>query len=85
MKLDFATANVVSVSMINYIDNVIGEWNEATFKLYNDFKRVITKRQRIATTAPDDLFKVNEDQVKLGTVKAKYFHRIVTMMLYVTK
>ena len=41
----------------------------------------MTKRQRIATAAPDDLFKVNEDQVKLGTVEAKYFHRIVAMML----
>jgi len=25
------------------------------------------------------------DQVKLGNVKAKYFHRTVAMMLYVTK
>ena len=43
------------------------------------------KRQRIAMAAPDNLFKVNDYQVKLGTVKAKYFHKIVAMMLYVTK
>ena len=43
------------------------------------------RRQRISTAAPDNLFKVNDDQVKLGTVKAKYFHRIVAMILYVTK
>ena len=43
------------------------------------------KCQRVATAAPDDLFKVNDDQVKLGTSKAKTFYTIVAMMLYVTK
>ena len=84
MKLDFTTAGVVSVSMIDYIQDVIKEWEDATSKLDDGFERVI-KRQKIATAAPDDLFKVDEDQVKLGKVKAKYFHRIVAMMLYVTK
>jgi hypothetical protein len=84
MTLDFTTAGVVSVSMINYIQDVIKEWEDATSKLDDGFERVI-KRQKIATAAPDDLFKINEDQVKLGKEKAKYFHRIVAMMLYVTK
>ena len=35
--------------------------------------------------APDDLLKVNEDAVKLKQAKAKRFHIIVAMMLYVTK
>ena len=83
MKLEFTTAGVVSVSMINYIQDVIKEWEDSTSKLDDGFERVI-KRQ-IATAAPDDLFKVDEDQVKLGKEKAKYFHRIVAMMLYVTK
>ena len=43
------------------------------------------KRQRIATAAPDDLLKVNEDAVKLTPTKAKSFHSIVAMMLYMTK
>jgi hypothetical protein len=83
MKLEFTTAGVVSVSMINYIQDVIKEWEDSTSKLDDGFERVI-KRQ-IATAAPDDLFKVDEDQVKLGKEKAKYFHTIVAMMLYVTK
>ena len=46
---------------------------------------MVSKRQRIATSAPNDLFKVKEDQAKLGTIRANYFHKIVAMMLYVTK
>ena len=84
MKLDFTTAGVVSVSMINYIQDVIKEWEDSTSKLDDGFERVI-KHQKIATAAPDNLFKVDEDQVKLGKEKAKHFHRIVAMMLYVTK
>ena len=85
MRLDFTTNGVVRVSMIGYIYDVIKEWKGVTSKLDNGFKQVVSKRQRIATAAPDNLFKVNVDQVKLGTMRAKYFHKIVVMMLYVTK
>jgi hypothetical protein len=85
MRLDFTTDGVVKVSMIDYIDDVIKEWKGITSKLDDGFDRVVSKRRRIATAAPDDLFKVKEDQVKLGTMRAKYFHKIVAMMLYVTK
>ena len=85
MRLDFTTDGVVKVSMIDYIDDVIKEWKGITSKLDDGFDRVVSKRRRIATAAPDDLFKVKEDQVKLGTIRAKYFHKIVAMMLYVTK
>ena len=70
MKLDFTTTGVVIVTIINYVDDVIKAWEDATTKLDEGFERV-AKRQRIATAAPDDLFKVNDDQVKLGTLKAK--------------
>ena len=71
MKLDFTTAGVVViVSMIGYVNDVIKEWEEANSKLDDGFER-ITKRQRIATSAPDNLFKVNKEQMKLGTTKAK--------------
>jgi hypothetical protein len=85
MRLDFTTDGVVKVSMIDYIDDVIKEWKGITSKLDDGFDRVVSKRRRIATAAPDDLFKVKDDQVKLGTIRAKYFHKIVAMMLYVTK
>ena len=85
MRLDFTTDGVVEVTMIGYIDDVIKEWKRVTSKLNDGFDQVVSKRQRIATAAPNDLFKVKEDQVKLGTMRAKYFHKIVAMMLYVTK
>jgi hypothetical protein len=84
MKLDFTTTGVVIVTMIEYVDDVIKAWEEATTKLNEGFE-LVTKRQRIASAAPDDLFKINDDQVKLGASKAKSFHSIVAMMLYVTK
>ena len=84
MRLDFTTNGVVRVSMIGYINDVIKEWKGVTSKLDNGFEQV-SRRQRIATAAPDHLFKVNVDQVKLGTMGAKDFHKIVAMMLYVTK
>ncbi len=84
MALDFANNGVVTVTMIDYIDHVIKTWNDACAKLDNGFE-LVSKRQKIITAAPDDLFKVDQDAVKLGSAKAKYFHRIVAMMLYVTK
>jgi hypothetical protein len=84
MKLDFTTAGVVIVTMIEYVDDVIKSWDEAVTKLDDGFKNV-TGRTRIATAAPVDLFKVNDDAVKLGADKSKSFHSIVAMMLYVTK
>ena len=41
MKLDFTTAGVVIVSMINYIQDVIKEWEDSTSKLDDGFERVI--------------------------------------------
>jgi hypothetical protein len=42
-------------------------------------------RKRIATAAPDDLFKVDEDTVKLEQAAAKSFHNITAKAIYVTK
>ena len=57
---------------------------EAVTKFNEGFEYVM-KRQRIATAAPEDLFKVNEDAVKLGKDKSKVFHSIVAMILYIVK
>ena len=42
-------------------------------------------RKRIATTAPNNLFKVDEDTVKLEQPFAKAFHNITAKAIYVTK
>ena len=70
--------------MIDYVDDVINSWDEAVTKFNDGFERV-AKRQRIATAAPEDLFKVNDDAVKLDKEKAKVFHSIVAMILYIVK
>ena len=85
--LDFTNDGVATITMINYIDyidNVIKTWDDAYAKLDNGFELVL-KRQNNFTSAPDNLFKVNQDAVKLVLAEAKYFHRIVAMMLYITK
>jgi len=41
--------------------------------------------KKIAAAAPEDLFKVDEDALKLSPPEAKFFRSIIAMMLYVTK
>ena len=84
MKLDFTNVGVVTVTMIDYVDDVIKAWDEAATKFKDGFEHV-AKRQRIATAAPEDLFKVNEDAVKLDKDMSKVFHSIVAMILYIVK
>ena len=84
MKLDFTNVGVVIVTMIDYINDVIKAWDDAVTK-FNDGFEPVEKRQRIATAAPEDLFKINEDAVKLDKDKSKVFHSIVAMILYIVK
>jgi hypothetical protein len=62
MMLDFATSKIVKVTMLEYVDEIIGSW--ACSELDDGYKAV-SGRKRIATAAPNDLFKVDEDAVKL--------------------
>jgi hypothetical protein len=84
MTLDFATAKVVKVTMINYIDEIIEVWTKACKEFHNGFESV-ANRKRIATAASEDLFKVDKDALKLSLLEAKSFHSMIAMMLYVTK
>ena len=84
MTLDFATAKLVKVKMIDYVDEIIEVWNRACKEFDNGFE-FVANRKKIATAAPEDLFKVDEDALKLSPPEAKSFHSIIAMMLYVTK
>jgi hypothetical protein len=84
MTLDFATAKVVQVTMIEYIDEIIETWNRAC-KEFNNSLDFVANPKRIATVAPEDLFKVDKDALKLSPPEAKSFHSMIAMMLYVTK
>jgi hypothetical protein len=77
MKLDFTNVGVVTVTMIDYINDVIKAWDEAVTKFNNGFEREV-KRQRIATATPEDAVKLDKD-------KSKVCHSIVAMILYIVK
>jgi hypothetical protein len=71
MTLDFSTSKTVKVTMLEYVDEIIGSWDNACSEL-NDGYKAASGRKRIATA----LFKVDEDVVKLDQARAKAFHNI---------
>jgi hypothetical protein len=84
MMLDFATAKVVKVTMIDYINEIIKTWNIACKEFDNGFE-FVANCKRIAMAAPEDLLKVDKDALKLSPPEVKSFHSMIAMMLYVTK
>jgi hypothetical protein len=84
MTLDFATSKIVKVTMLEYVDEIVGSWDKACSELDDGYK-VVSGCKRIATAAPDNLFKVDEDAVKLDQARAKAFHNITAKGIYVTK
>jgi hypothetical protein len=74
MALDFATSKTVKVTMLEYVDEIIGSWDKACSELDDGYKAISGKR--IATAAPNDLFKVDKDAMKLDQARAKAFHNI---------
>jgi hypothetical protein len=84
MRLDFATAKVVKVTMIDYINEIVETWNRACKEFNNSFE-FVASRKRVSTAALEDLFKVDKDALKLSPPEAKSFHSMIAMMLYITK
>jgi hypothetical protein len=84
MMLDFATSKIVKVTMFEYVDEIIGSWDKACSEL-NDMYKTVSGHKRIATAAPNDLFKVDEDAVKLDQARDKAFHNIKAKGIYVAK
>jgi hypothetical protein len=83
MTLDFTVDRVVKVTMISYVDEIIQTWDKACEESQDGSQQV--KHQRISTAAPEDLFKVDDDESKISPAMAKFFHSIIAMTLYVTK
>jgi hypothetical protein len=84
MMLDFATSKIVKVTMLEYVDEIVGSWDKACSELNAGYK-VVSGCKRIATAAPDSLFKVDEDAVKLDQARVKTFHNITAKGIYITK
>ncbi len=75
MVLDYTTPGQVAINMFDFLDELVvtfekAEPNGAGIK---------------ATAAPSNLFKVNEDCIKLRPLKAVQFHNLVAKTLYATK
>jgi hypothetical protein len=84
--LDFSHANQCRVTMIDYVDEIVVAYDKALAEL-NDGFSAVKKKSNIArtSTAPDDLFVVNEDTEKLSEEGATAFHNLVAKTLYVSK
>jgi len=65
------------------VNEIIKNWDKACEEFNDGFEHVTCTR--IATAAPEDLFKVDEDASKLSPAEAKSFHSMVAMMLYETR
>jgi hypothetical protein len=67
MFLDFSHANQCRGTMIDYIDEIVVAYDKVLTKLSDGFSAV-KKKSNIArtSTAPDDLFVVNQDAEKLS-------------------
>jgi len=72
--------------MIDYVDEIVVADDMVLTKLSDGFSAV-KKKSNIArtSTAPDDLFVVNEDAEKLSEEGATAFHNLVAKTLYVSK
>ena len=57
MTLDFTESKIVKVTMFAYIDEIVQAWDKACSELEDGYVEV-SGRKRIATAAPDDLFKL---------------------------
>ena len=84
MTLDFTIPKIVKVTMFEYIDEIVDAWDSACGGI-DDGYQVVSNRKKIATAAPDDLLKVNDDTMQLDQARAKVFHNLTAKMIYVTK
>jgi hypothetical protein len=84
MTLDFKIPKIVKITMFEYIDKIVEAWDKACSDFDGRYK-VVSLSKKIVTAAPDNLFKVYEDAMKLDQAQARAFHNIAAKMIYVTK
>ncbi len=84
MSLDFSHKGPCRVTMYDYLDGIQEAFDEAV-KKHGEGYITVKKRLFVKTAAPDNLFVVNKDCIKLSLEVAASFHMIVAKTLYVTK
>ena len=75
MRLDFSVEGQVKVSMFDYVDKILSDWE----------KRAPDDQGKKTSAAPRDLFVVDEDCAKLEKKQAEDFHYFVAKTLFATK
>jgi hypothetical protein len=75
MTLDYSVSGQVKIIMLDYVNEILAAFYKA------EPKGGGTK----TSSAPDSLFKVDEDCEKLAQAKAVEFHNMVAKTLYATK
>jgi hypothetical protein len=84
MLLDFSHKGQCQFTMHDYIDGILHTYDLA-IKDLDDGYQIVEKCCAKTSTAPDNLFVVNEDCKKLSDEAAAAFHTIMAKALYVTK
>ena len=73
MTIDYTVKGKVSISMPQYIEDLLLECNESIMKGTS------------ATPAANHLFQTNENAEKLSTTDAMLYHHLVAKLLYLGK
>ncbi len=73
MSLDFSHKGQCQFTMHDYIDGILQAYN-LVIKDHGDGYQIVGKRHSKMSTAPDNLFVVNEDCKKLSDEAAAAFH-----------
>jgi hypothetical protein len=84
MTIDFNTAGIVEVSMVEYVKDIITAWDKASEES-GGFIMKFRKSSGQATPAPSNLFTVDDDAAKLPEEQKAAFHNVVAKALYVAK
>jgi hypothetical protein len=73
--------------MTEYVKEIVEAWDKAEKLSGDGFIKVKSKcgKKSRTTAAPEDLFKINEDSMKLNSDMATAFHNIVAKVLYMVK
>ena len=72
--------------MCDYVKEIVASWDKEISKQEGDgFKIIKGKTTSKASAAPENLFRVDENSIKLDSNSAVVFYNIVAKTLFITK
>ena len=72
--------------MCDYVREIIAGWDKVKNALSDEGFKIVSHRKKGSNTAaPENLFKVDKDAVKLDIRLSTVFHNLVAKTLFVTK